>query len=172
MINAVVVAVEDIAVPIAEDGLDAEAADEDIHVEEFLESFEAFDGIGFASGGGDGFEVGPVFDVSFGADEFDVLVDIFEETAVVEIAVGGFEVEVKVIGIVAFLDAVEAFGLAVEGDDGVGDARGGDAGGAEHFVADEEGEVAAVLGGVTEMPFVHAVERLFPVELVHVQGEA
>ena len=78
----------------------------------------------------------------------------------------------EVVFVIAFLDAVEAFGHSVEVDDGVADARGGDAGGAEHFVADEEGEVAAVLGGVVERPFIHAEEIFLLAEFVHVQRES
>src|SRR5207302_296726 len=126
--------------------------------EDLLQLLEAVRRIALAGGGEEGLEIRMVRHSAAGGEEFEGLVDVAHEAAVVEVASVVFESVLEEAAVIAFFEVVEAELAAVEGDDRVGDAGRGHPGGPEELAAEQLLDVGRVLGRVVEVELAHAVE--------------
>jgi hypothetical protein len=113
VIDAVIVPVARVAIPILGQDLEGRVGDEAVDIDECSHARAALDGIGQAAGGGEGVQIVPIGRLLSGV-EFKVLIDIPQEPAVVEIAGGIGEIALEETLVEAFLENVEAEETAVE----------------------------------------------------------
>ena len=92
--------------------------------------------------------------------DLDRAVDLIDEAAVIEVALGVLEEVGQELGVEALLEHVGPEGLAVEDDVGVRAARGRDAGAAGHLAGDHLEQHRAVLRAVVELELGEPPELL------------
>jgi len=170
VIDAVIVPVARVAIPILGQNLEGRVGDEAVDIDERSHAGAALDGIGDAAGGGEGVQIVPISRLLSGV-EFEVLIHIPQEPAVVEVAGGIGEIALEEPLVEAFLEDVEAEETAVERDEGVGGACGGHTGAAVEIGTDELGEAAGILDGIVQVKLIETEDLLAGLELVGVERE-
>ena len=158
-VNAVVVAVEIIAVPVREDDLHEERAQVFIHVELLGELGPAHLRVALFARGGERLQIGFVVRVA-ALLLFQIAVNLRDEMSVVERAVGLLvKVGEKVLR-ERLLQQIQPVVLAVPFHKHVRASRSRHPGGAAHLAADIFVQQRRVLRSVVEMKFLHAEATL------------
>ena len=170
MVEAIVVSVAGVSIPVLRHDLKRHVGEEAIHVEQGIHACVPLSGVRESAGSRQCVEVLPVRRLLAGV-ELEVLVNVPQEASVVEVAGGIGVVAGKEGTVEALFQHVEPEVPAIEREQGVRRARRRDAGPAVQVAADQLGHAAGILHRVVEVELVEPKDLLAGHELVGVQGE-
>lgn len=168
--ETVVVPVDGIPVPVAQEGVHGEEGDEPVEIEHGGQAIPAEGLVGIGDDVDEAEEGGMGILFVTGRDS-EVAIDVLDESAVVEIAGHVGKVGAEEGFAPAFGDDIDAEVAVIDDDGGVMGAGNGDSGGEEHLAADHLIEEGGILDGVVEGDLGVAVELLTLDVLGEVEGE-
>ncbi len=170
MIDAVVVSLHRVAIPVPGHDFHGDERDEPVHVHHLLQLFEALREIGLLGRRHQRLERRVTARLRAG-HFLERPGNLLEEPAIPEVAIDVFEVLPEERFIESFFEHKQAEVATVQIDAGVRRAGGWNTRRPEQFAAKQFGQVTRILDGVVEMDLVQAMKSLAVAELVEMQGE-